>query len=94
MGRWDGVYIAFSRPDLQIPGKLLLFDLKKSSKNVKKMKINKNNSVTFSKGEVNLHKVKYLCHYRPDNCNPVCLGIKGMTPDVLTRGFLLLQKAE
>jgi hypothetical protein len=35
-GDRDGVYIAFSRPDLQIQGKLLLFDFKKSSKNVKK----------------------------------------------------------
>ncbi len=41
-----------------------------------------------------LHRVKYLCDYGTDHYNPICLGIKGVTSDVLTRAFLLLQQAE
>ncbi len=41
-----------------------------------------------------LHRVKYLCDYETDNCNPICLGIKGVTSDVLTRAILILQQAE
>jgi hypothetical protein len=41
-----------------------------------------------------LHGVKYPCDYGTDNCNPICLGIKGVASDVLTRAFLLLQQAE
>ncbi len=41
-----------------------------------------------------LHRVKYLCDYGTDNCNPVCPGIKGVTLDVQMRAFLLLQQAE
>jgi hypothetical protein len=40
-----------------------------------------------------LHRVKYLCGYRTDNYNPICLGSKGVTSAVLTRAFLLLQEA-
>jgi hypothetical protein len=39
-----------------------------------------------------LHRVKYLCDYRTDNCNPICPGIKGVTSDVQTRAFLLPQQ--
>jgi hypothetical protein len=35
-----------------------------------------------------LHRAKYPCAYGTDSCNPVCLGIKGVTSDVLTRAFL------
>jgi hypothetical protein len=38
-----------------------------------------------------LARVKYLCDYGTDSCNPVCLDIKGAASDVLTRTFLLLQ---
>jgi hypothetical protein len=41
-----------------------------------------------------LNRVKYLCDYGTDNCNPICPGIKGVTSDVQTRAFLLLQQAE
>jgi hypothetical protein len=41
-----------------------------------------------------LHRVKYFCDYRTDNCSPIYLGIKGVTSDVLMRAFLLLQQAE
>ncbi len=38
--------------------------------------------------------VKFLCDYGTDNYNPVCPDIKGVTLNVLTRTFLLLQLAE
>ncbi len=41
-----------------------------------------------------LHRVKYLCDYGTDNCNPICPGIKGVTSDVLTRTLSLLQQDE
>jgi hypothetical protein len=41
-----------------------------------------------------LHRVKYLCYYGTDNYNPICPGIKGVTSDMLTRTFFLLQQAE
>jgi hypothetical protein len=41
-----------------------------------------------------LHRVKYPCDYGTDNYNLFCPGIKGVTSDVLTRAFLLLQEAE
>jgi hypothetical protein len=52
--------------------------------------IQKGQNLTFQY----LQRVKYLCDYRTDNCNPVCPGIKGVTSDVQTRAFLLLQQAE
>jgi hypothetical protein len=41
-----------------------------------------------------VHRVKYPYDYGTDNYNPICPGIKGVTSDVLTIAFLLLQQAE
>jgi hypothetical protein len=40
-----------------------------------------------------LARVKYLCDYRTDNCNPVCLNVNYEKSNVLTRASLPSQRA-
>ncbi len=39
-------------------------------------------------------RVKYLCDYGPDNCNPVCLDVNYEEPNVMMSVSLFFQRAQ